>query len=120
MTDTISGVALAFCKEVLGWENAFHQGDGYIVSRGQTHASDRVWGPHDTHNLNTVLPAVRKAAGTGTVRLESQTLEPPWYAEVWMETPGGSFRKGQSRQSDPAHALMAACLDAQRKLREGI
>ena len=120
MSEPLAETALAFCREVLGWDKAaiapFVSGNQPMITDAMTRPRHRL----RYADLNDVLAAVRTAAGNGSVKLESHTLEPFWYAEVWMETAPGvcCFRKGQARQNDPCHALLAACVAVQRRVRE--
>jgi hypothetical protein len=117
VTDDLANAALAFCREVLGWKDACAMhGNPPMITDERMRPRHRL----RYATLDDVLAAVRTAAGNGSVKLESQTLEPFWYADVWMETAPGtnSFRKGNARHNDPSHALLAACVAAMKRVRE--
>ncbi len=113
MDNDLKAISLAFCQECLGWDNAFHQGDGYIVARGQSRHQDRVWGPQETMDLNAVMEAVREwiDRNGGTVGLRYLERKQRYYAKV-----DSQGRSAPIEHANPCHALLAACVEASRAL----
>lgn len=107
----LAEVALAFCNECLGWE------DAQLSARGECDwiVSSNRWFPFT--DLNAVMKAVQNYADTITV--ETQDVVPRWYAKVWLdqENAGRGWIRGQSRHDNLCHALLSACVEARRRLK---
>lgn len=117
--DSLADIALAFAKEVLGWEGAWlsEDDDGCSVIRYQeVVAKDNE--AFDVGDLNQVMPTARKFSDN--LRIQSQYRPPHWYAEIWIDrvADGKGWLKGSARHDDLCAALMSA-FEAARKGREG-
>jgi hypothetical protein len=118
-------------KQRLGWERPVDRRFAEQNRNATDDAGSKAWTPyifdyygkHDQFHytdLNAVIDAVRRVVRNGSISLGSQTLEPFWSAEVWVETApnSSSFRMGLVRENNPCHALLSACVDAPRKVQE--
>ena len=109
----LAKIALEFCREVMGWEDAYHSGDGYIVSRSRA----EVWTPGNSSDLNAVITVVINWADLHNAVVETYCFKDTLAARVRLTQPLGeaAWHLGETLQE----ALLAACLDANRKLGSG-
>jgi hypothetical protein len=106
----LAQVAVAFCRGCLGWEDVREDGIGlYVYSH-----LDRPKKLFHYHDLNAVITTVRKwcdkhgaiaILGFGKGDECSASVE-FWDVDAY----------GEIEYPDPCHALLAACVEAQREL----
>jgi hypothetical protein len=104
--------ALAFCREVRGWKDAAGAHDVKTVFE---HLREEPSEAFQFTDLSSVLTAVRSwcDANDGAVEFSYHGYLPgEWEARVTS-----SVSLETIVHSDPCHALLAACLEAARKLR---
>lgn len=109
MTD-LAQIALEFCRECLGWERAATCAP-YTVEHADAPGESLM---HT--DLNAVLAAVRQWCDQHDcwVQIQGDYSEAGWLAEVCPSL----LDDGESAFStDPCHALLAACVEANRKLK---
>lgn len=105
--------ALAFAREVMGWEDAYHSGDGYIVSPSRNGSG--VWEPQHSASLNAVMAAVRSWMPGKAESVSLHCFDGELFVAVVISDRPLEMRS--EPLADPCQALMAACLAATRKMR---
>lgn len=122
---TLADTALAFAREILGWEYPVDRAS-VRTSRGADGKESRAWGPYlfrchgqnpDFYytDLNVVPQAVRAWCDERESALEFGCYGySPGEWEVEVDTPVSAER---ATNPNPCFALMAACLETNRKTR---
>jgi hypothetical protein len=108
MTTDLAQVALEFARECLGWEKAYH--DAFFGRIGE--GSHPLPGTRslDYTDLNAVISAAQKWCNR---TMSGLTLEYMPRQEGF-----GAYCEGNDTwDANPCHALMAACVEASRKLK---
>lgn len=113
---TAEETALAFAKQCLGWQDA----EAFTIGWKQTavrnlSASKGAGGIFNASDLNAVIAASRVWCKQRRLSLEFYYLYPE---DAYQAAVLGKrcHADSVSRSRDPCHAIMEACVEAQRKL----